>query len=193
VRNLVDGLVLRGLKAKHGVSIFSLLVSLKNAAVSEHLPRSLEDLMCELFQAGEEFDLSLLLSFARLFSFLLSNWKDEFEWGRLLQEEEEFVKRKVLLRLVLEELGLLNDKFICPAVLQAYDPPKPAASEEEYSSTADLEAFEHFEGLLKAKTEAAGVMGSIDSEGKYEIFLEALFRRTSNSQTHLHILEGRYH
>lgn len=34
VRNLVDSLVLRGLKAKHGVAEFSLLVSLKNAAVS---------------------------------------------------------------------------------------------------------------------------------------------------------------
>jgi hypothetical protein len=193
VRNLVDTLVLRGLRAKHGVAEFSLLVSLKNATVSEHLSRCLEDLLCELFLAGEEFDLSLLLNFARLFSFLLSNWREEFEWARLLREEEEFVKRRVLLRLILEELALLNDKFICPPLLAAYEPARPAASEEEYTSTTDLETFEHFEGLLKVKTEASGVVGSIDSERKYEIFLEALFRRTCHSQTHLHILEGRYH
>lgn len=91
--------------------------------------------MCDLFLAGEEFELSLLLSFARLFSFLLSNWKEEFDWTRFLHEEEGFVKRRVLLRLILEELSLLNDKFICPTQLQAYEPPKPATSEEEYATT----------------------------------------------------------
>ena len=34
IKNLVDTLVLRGLRSKHGIAEFSLLVSLKNANVS---------------------------------------------------------------------------------------------------------------------------------------------------------------
>jgi hypothetical protein len=75
------------LRSKHGIAEFSLLVSLKNASASEHLSICLLDLLVELFNAGEDFELSLLLTFARLFSFLLCNWKEEFEWGRLLAEE----------------------------------------------------------------------------------------------------------
>ena len=51
---------------------------------------------------------------------MLSNWKEEFDWGRLLEREEEFVKRRVLLKLILEELALLNDKFVFPPTLQNY-------------------------------------------------------------------------
>jgi hypothetical protein len=47
----------------------------------------------------------------------------------------------VLLKLILEELALLNDKFVFPPLLQNYEPSRPAASEEEYTATADLETF----------------------------------------------------
>ena len=52
VRNLVDSLVLRGLRSRQGVAEFSLLVALRNAGVAEHLSRCLEDLLCELFLSG---------------------------------------------------------------------------------------------------------------------------------------------
>jgi hypothetical protein len=66
---------------------------------------------------------------------LLNNWKSDFDWPRYLQGEESFVKRNALLKLILEKLTLLNDKFVCPAALQTYEPNKPVVSEEEYTST----------------------------------------------------------
>lgn len=85
---------------------------------------------------------------------MLNNWKGDFDWVRYLQGEEYFVKRNALLKLILEKLTLLNDKFVCPPALQSYEPNKPVVSEEEFTTTTDLETFEHFETLLKAKTEA---------------------------------------
>lgn len=193
MKNFIESLAVRGLKSKNGMVNFSLLMTLKNTLNSEQFTKLLEEALFELFQSAEDFELSVLITFSKLFSFVLNNWKGDFDWARYLQGEEYFLKRNALLKLILEKLTLLNDKFVCPAVLQSYEPNKPVVSEEEYTTTADLETFEHFEALLKAKTEAEAVVKSIDSERKYEIFLEALFRRTSQSQTHLNILEGRYH
>jgi len=41
-----------------------------------------------------------------------------------------FLKRYALLRLILEKLSLLNDKFNCPKELATYENSKPVTSEE---------------------------------------------------------------
>lgn len=103
-----------------------------------------------------------------------------------------FLKRSALLTLILEKMSLLNDKFECPSALSAFQNPKPNTSEEEFKSTPDQETFQAFEETLAKKTNAEGVDALIKGEREYEIFLEALLRKTCLSHTHLTILSERY-
>jgi len=80
----------------------------------------------------------LLISFAKLFSFIANNWKEEFNWEGYVLGEELFVKRNALLRLILEKLMLLNDKFACPKILNKYEPSRTCTSEEEFQKTDEL-------------------------------------------------------
>lgn len=89
-------------------------------------------------------------------------------------------------------MGLLNDKFVCPPALKAYENPKPMTSEEEFTSSSDKEAFQGFEEALGKKANAETVSALIKGEREYEIFLEALFRKTCLSHTHLTVLSDRY-
>ena len=56
----------------------------------------------------------MLVSFSKLFAFILNNSKAEMDYGRLLENEEMFLKRAALLKLILEKINLFNDKFKCP-------------------------------------------------------------------------------
>lgn len=56
----------------------------------------------------------------------------------------------------------------------------------------EREAFDKFDTEFKAKSNAEIIGSLIHSEREYEIFLEALFRRTCLSHTHLTILSDRY-
>lgn len=76
---------MKGLKSKNGMVNFSLLVTLKNTLNSEQFTKNLEETLFELFQSAEDFELSVLISFAKLFSFVLNNWKGDFDWARYLQ------------------------------------------------------------------------------------------------------------
>ena len=55
----------------------------------------------------------------------------------------------------------------------------------------DLDSMQHF--LDQHEINSEEILKLIPSERNYEIFLEALFRRMSLSQTHLSVLEERYH
>jgi hypothetical protein len=80
----------------------------------------------------------LLISYAKLFSFIANNWREDFNWDSYTVGEEQFVKRNALLRLILEKLMLLNDKFACPQVLSKYEPSRTCTSEEEFQKADEL-------------------------------------------------------
>ena len=192
IRFLVESLVLRAIRSKNPIIENKLLLSLRN---NEQLPdhsKSVEDVLVELFGLAEAFDFTMLVAYSRLFAFICSNSREEFDLPRLVQNEELFQKRSVLLKLIVEKLTLLSDKFKCPTDLQAYESARPVASEEVFGSEEEKEVFEKFEEEFKKKSEGDKVVDLVGSEREYEIFLEALFRRTSLSHTHLTVLMGRY-
>lgn len=80
----------------------------------------------------------LLISFAKLFSFIANNWREDFNWEGYTAGEELFLKRNALLRLILEKMMLLNDKFVCPQVLSKYEPSRVCTSEEEFQKVEEL-------------------------------------------------------
>lgn len=192
LKYLVENLLMKSLKSKKPIVEYSLLIALKFSEHTSSAGKIMEEMLLEVFNAAEAFELSLLIAFAKMFAYIVNNWKDEFDWERYLAAEDTFTKRTALLRLILEKITLFNDKFICPKSLAKYEPAKTHTSPEEYQSADELEILEYFENALKNKTESAALLTYIDSERKYEIFLEALFRRTSLSQTHMAILIGRY-
>lgn len=51
---------------------------------------------------------------------------------------------------------------------------------------------ESFEDHLKKKSNSEEIIKLIETESNYEIFLEALFEKTSLSHTHLEVLLSRY-
>ncbi len=55
-----------------------------------------------------------------------------------------------------------------------------------------MEIYEKFVDLLKNKADSEQIIAEIDSDKIYEIFLEALFEKTSASLTHLNVLMERY-
>ena len=86
----------------------------------------------------------MLISFSKLFVFISNNSKEEMDWTRLADSEDMFLKRYVLLKLMLEKILLLNDKFKIPPALTAYENPKLFYSEEEFVNNEERTIFETF-------------------------------------------------
>ena len=55
------------------------------------------------------------------------------------------------MRLVLEKITLLNDKFKCPAPVEPFENSKPATSQEEFTSASDQDIFEKMDKAIKQK------------------------------------------
>lgn len=75
VRFVIECLLLRALRSKNGISECSLLVNLQNNELFPTIARIIDELLFELFNSAEGFELSLLVSYAKLFSFVVSNSK----------------------------------------------------------------------------------------------------------------------
>ncbi len=102
VRFIVECLILRGLRSKNCMTEYFLLSNLKNnPELSSYFSKTIEEFLFEFFNSAETFELSLLVSFAKLFSFVCTNSKEEIEWNRYTDEEDNFLKRAALLRLIL--------------------------------------------------------------------------------------------
>jgi hypothetical protein len=123
-----------------------------------------EDVLFEIFNLGETFELSMLVAFAKLFAFVGNNAKEAFDFDKLIQQDQTYFKRSALLKLILEKMALLNDKFVTPADMVAFENPKPLTSEEEFTNQNDRDIFERFDEALKKKTEAEAVGAMIKSE-----------------------------
>lgn len=109
----------------------------------------------------------MIVAFAKLFGYVLANSKEEMDWSRYSEGEELFHKRAALLRLIIEKVGLLNDKYKCPANLLAFESVKPVTNEEEFSTAADKEGFEQMDKALKGKAEGTVVGELIKTERDY--------------------------
>jgi hypothetical protein len=55
LKNFIEAIIMKGLKAKNCMPYFSVLVSLKNTLANEQFTKLLEDTLFELFQSAEEF------------------------------------------------------------------------------------------------------------------------------------------
>lgn len=84
------------------------------------LSSMLEGQVFEVFAKGESLDFSMILNVANLVSFLANNLKRDWDWERYLENEPSFVKRRVLLSLILEKVKVLNENFILPESFSAY-------------------------------------------------------------------------
>lgn len=89
------------------------------------------------------------------------------QWDKYADREGNFLKRAALLKLIIEKVTLLNDKFKCPEVLSSFENPKPFTSEEEYTTNSDQETFLKFSNALREKTEVSVVAELIASERDY--------------------------
>lgn len=109
---------------------YSLLTALRNNEQLTKFSATVEEFLFEFFNSAETFELSLLVSFAKLFTFIVNNSKEDIDWSRYVDQEDMFLKRAALLRLILEKMSLINDKFKCPASLAPFENSKPFTSEE---------------------------------------------------------------
>ena len=54
-----------------------------------------------LFTQGENFNLDLIVRFAQIVSYILINWDRKWDWEKIIENQETFVKRKILLKIIL--------------------------------------------------------------------------------------------
>ena len=120
-RLIAEVLVCKALKNKNFVIETSIITSL--AKQDEDLSKSLEEIIHELFSQAENFTLDLIVHFSSIASSIITNWDKKWDWDKMLESEENFVKRKILLRITVEKICILNDKFKAEGV-EMYMPPE---------------------------------------------------------------------
>ena len=81
------------------------------AKQDEDLSKSIQEIIHELFNYAENFTLDLIVHFSSITSSVITNWDRKWDWDKMLENQENFVKRKILLRIMIEKICILNDKF----------------------------------------------------------------------------------
>lgn len=75
VRHCVETLVSKALKCRRAAPEYSLLLGLCiHEQLAEGCRKFVEECLAELFALGEYFDLTTLMSFSTLLSFMVNNW-----------------------------------------------------------------------------------------------------------------------
>ena len=70
---MVESLLLRGLRAKGSMVECFLLLALRNSDDLPEHSKAVEDVLYEFFAMAESFDLSMLVSFSKIFSYIANN------------------------------------------------------------------------------------------------------------------------
>lgn len=101
IRFLVDSLILRALRSRNSITEYFLLGHIRNSQQLDKHSKMVDPLLYEYFSAAEGFELSVIVSFAKLFGYVMTNSKEEVDWSRYSEGEEQFHKRSALLRLII--------------------------------------------------------------------------------------------
>jgi hypothetical protein len=193
----------KALKSKSTVVESFIIVKLlqENRVYSELLQAAI----AAFLGSNSECDLGAQVKFAEIVSYVVVNWptgKDEmtdigpWDWSKFLsvalETPEREAKFNVLMRLVAQKLELLSSGYCFPAEMKKFAPSEELKSPTKFKAVEELEKLELMQELLGKKAGSEELLPLIVSETDYEIFLEALFERTSQSHTHLEVLTGRY-
>jgi hypothetical protein len=71
-----------------------------------------------MFDMVEEGELGMVVALGNGLSYLVNCWRGEWPWDRFVDHSNGYLRRKVLLLLVLEKAKSLNSHFVVPNVLQ---------------------------------------------------------------------------
>lgn len=201
---VIETIIGKALRSKNTIVETMILVKLVKA--DRVFQPIVEQTLAKIYRTeSENYDYDALIVFADVASLVSVNWpttykdgeqENGWDWEKFLAvegaSEDDFKKRKVLAKLIFQKLTLLNDRFKMPSSLSAYSPPDDPKNPTKYKTVHDLEVYESFGEMLKSKVDSEQIIERISNESDYEIFLEALFQRTSLSHTHLQILMARY-
>lgn len=153
-----------------------------------------EETALAIFRQLERHALDFVDRLADVMSFYLSNLMVTWEWQKWLLDEENFAKRAMLLRLTFEKVILLSENGLNKESMKELSQyiPKSKTCVPVREIKDEISYMARTVERLTEKADSDTMQQYINNFNEFEMFLECLLTRMSNSITHLNVLSERY-
>ena len=96
---MIESLISKAIKNERYLVESSILTNL--CKDDEEFTKTTQEIIELLFAQAENFNLDLIVRFAQIVSYILINWDKKWDWEKITENKETFLKRKILLKIIL--------------------------------------------------------------------------------------------
>ena len=96
---MIESLISKAIKNERYLVESSILTNL--CKDDEEFTKTTQEIIELLFAQAENFNLDLIVRFAQIVSYILINWDKKWDWEKITENQETFLKRKILLKIIL--------------------------------------------------------------------------------------------